>query len=247
MKIFAFVPARSGSSRIKNKNIKYLNKHPLLAYTIAQAAASGIFEKIIISTDSKEIAAVAKEYGGEIFGLRPSQLATCSSPDIGWILHLMQQLKEKSAIPDAFCILRPTSPFRDPKTIQNAWETFRNTPFVDSLRAVEKCTQHPGKMWVIRGDRLLPLLPFGSPPWHSSPYQNLPEIYTQNASLEIAWSRVPIEDGTIAGNTVMPWISEGYDGFDINNPVDWEIAESICLSYEFNQKIMNYLSSHANS
>ena len=105
---------------------------------------------------------------------------------------------------------------------------------------MEKCTQHPGKMWVIRGDRMMPLLPFalaapkpngegGEQPWHSTPYQALPLVYVQNASLEIAWIRVVLENRTIAGNVLMPFITERYEGFDINDPHDWMIAERLMM------------------
>ena len=62
-------------------------------------------------------------------------------------------------------------------------------------------------------------------PWHSSQYPSLPEIYAQNASLEIAKSRVVFEDRTIAGNVVMPFLTTGYEGFDVNNEYDWQLAE----------------------
>ena len=108
-------------------------------------------------------------------------------------------------------------------------------PGVDSLRAVERCKQHPGKMWVVRGGgegrpkRLLPLLPLvpETQPWHSTPYQALPEIYVQNASLEIAWTRVVFGDRSIAGTVLMPFFTEGYEGFDINDEKDWWYAEHL--------------------
>jgi len=71
---------------------------------------------------------------------------------------------------------------------------------------------------------LLPNAP-GKQPWHSSQYQALPEIYVQNASLEIAWTRVVHNSRTIAGEVVMPFFTEGYEGFDINDPNDWRYAE----------------------
>jgi N-acylneuraminate cytidylyltransferase len=119
--------------------------------------------------------------------------------------------------------------------IQRAWTLFAAQQGVDSLRAVEKCTQHPGKMWVIRGERMVPLLPFGlqsapgvtEQPWHSTPYQALPLVYVQNASLEIAWTRVVFERRTIAGDTVVPFVTEGHEGFDINDPADWIVAEKL--------------------
>jgi N-acylneuraminate cytidylyltransferase len=84
-------------------------------------------------------------------------------------------------------------------------------------------------MWIVRGDRMVPLLPFaaGDQPWHSTPYQALPPVYVQNASLEIAWTRVVFERRTIAGDVLVPFVTEGYEGFDINDPTDWMIAERL--------------------
>ncbi len=223
----ALIPARSGSKRVKQKNIRVLAGHPLIAYTIAAARQSGVFKDIIVSTDSEDIAAIARRYGAEVPFLRPAQLATDHSPDIEWVEHLLRRLQEAGRGHDGFSILRPTSPFRLPSTIRRAWSTFLAEPGADSLRAVERCSQHPGKMWVIRGRRLLPLLPFGPPeqPWHSTPMQALPAVYVQNASLEIAWTRVVLEGRTISGETIVPFITEGLEGFDINQPEDWDQAE----------------------
>jgi CMP-N,N'-diacetyllegionaminic acid synthase len=77
-------------------------------------------------------------------------------------------------------------------------------------------------MWVVRGKRMMPLLPFGpeQQPWHSSPYQALPLIYVQNASLEIAWCDVVLKKGTIAGEVIIPFYTDNYEGFDVNHPED---------------------------
>jgi N-acylneuraminate cytidylyltransferase len=76
---------------------------------------------------------------------------------------------------------------------------------------------------------MIPLLPLSpsEQPWHSSQYQALPEIYVQNASLEIAWTRVVLKERTIAGTVLMPFLTEGYEGFDVNNPYDWTLAEHL--------------------
>ncbi len=227
--VAALIPARSGSKRVSGKNVRMLNGHPLIAYTIAAALQSGVFSAIIVSTDSLSYAEVAKKYGAEVPFIRPSQMAGDVSPDIDWIEHALVELRAQGREFDCFSILRPTSPFRLPGTIIRAWEKFLSQEGVDSLRAVEKCHEHPGKMWVIRGGRMFPLLPFGpaEQPWHSTPYQALPEVFTQNASLEMAWTRVVFEDRTIAGNVVMPFFTEGYEGFDVNHPYDWQLAEEL--------------------
>ncbi|MEZ0394856.1 MAG: acylneuraminate cytidylyltransferase family protein [Anaerolineales bacterium] len=225
----ALIPARSGSKRVAGKNIRPLAGHPVIAYTIVSALQSGIFSAVIVSTDSEKYAEIARQYGAEVPFLRPVELAGDLSPDIEWVEHALLELKRMGRTYDCFSILRPTNPFRQPETIRRAWQEFLAEEGVDSLRAVEKCHQHPGKMWVVRGKRMFPLLPIGPAelPWHSTPYQALPEIYVQNACLEIAWTRVVFEGRTIAGEVVMPFFTEGYEGFDVNQPYDWQLAEEL--------------------
>jgi N-acylneuraminate cytidylyltransferase len=227
--IVGLIPARAGSKRVADKNIRLLAGHPVMAYTIAAALESDVFADVIVSTDSEKYAEMARYYGAEVPFLRPSELAGDVSPDIEWLEYTLKRLQEDGRKYDCFSILRPTSPFRQPDTIQRAWQAFLKEEGVDSLRAVEKCQQHPGKMWVIRGKRMTPLLPLSPPeqPWHSSQYQSLPEVYVQNASLEFAWTRVVTEQRTIAGTVLMPFITKGYEGFDVNSPYDWELAENL--------------------
>ena len=211
------------------KNVRLLNGHPAIAYSIAPALQSGVFDAVIVSTDCEEIAAIARHYGAEVPFLRPAQFAGDTSPDIEWLEYTLAELRRLGRTWDCFSLLRPTSPFRTAETVRRAWNRFLAQPGADSLRAVEKCTQHPGKMWVIRGEHMVPLLPFDTAgrPWHSTPYQALPPVYVQNASLEIAWSRVVFEQRTIAGDVLVPFLTEGFEGFDINDPMDWLVAERL--------------------
>jgi len=223
----AFIPARFGSKRVPTKNIKTLGGHPMLAYAVRSAIDSGVFDAVICATDSPLYAEVANYYGAEVPFLRSAEISGDKSPDIEWVVWMLQQLKANGREYEIFSILRPTSPFRLPETIQRAWQAFREDTKADSLRAIEKCKQHPGKMWVIRGKRMLPVMPFtnGTTPWHSSQYAALPEVYAQDASLEIAWSRIALEQNTIAGEAIIPFISQGLEGFDINEPEDLLLAE----------------------
>jgi N-acylneuraminate cytidylyltransferase len=206
--------------------------HPLLAYTIAAARAAGTFARVIVSTDSTEYADIAAHYGADVPFLRPLEFSGDLSPDIDWVEFTLKTLAAAGERYDSFSILRPTSPFRQAATIQRAFRQFHEDTAADSLRAVEPCRQHPGKMWVVRGRRMTPLLPFWNDrqPWHSSQYQALPDIYVQNASLEIAWSRVVFEGRTIAGDVVAPFLTEGYEGLDINRADDWSAAEALLSS-----------------
>lgn len=230
----AFIPARSGSKRVPNKNIRPLDGHPMLAYTVRAAIDSGVFDAVICATDSELYADVVRHYGAEVPFLRSSEISGDKSPDIEWVVWMLNMLKNAGREFDVFSILRPTSPFRLPETIRRAWDMFVSDASADSLRAIEKCKQHPGKMWVIRGKRMLPVLPFtiGETPWHSSQYAALPKIYVQDASLEIAWSRVPLQSGSIAGESIIPFVSHGLEGFDINEPEDWWMAERLLSNGE---------------
>lgn len=225
--IIALIPARCSSKRVPDKNIRSLAGHPLLAYTISAARESNVFSRIIASTDSKHYADIARYYGAEVPFLRPAEFAGDLSPDFEWLRYTVTRLRDEGLTFDCFSILRPTSPFRQAETIERAWREFLSEKGVDSMRAVEKVKQHPGKMWIVRGRRMSPLLPLGPPgnPWYSNQYQSLPEVFIQNASLEIGWTRVVLEDGTIAGNVLMPFFTQGYEGFDLNDPIDWQMAE----------------------
>jgi len=225
----ALIPARQGSKRVPGKNIRPLAGHPAIAYTLAAAIESGVFESVIVSTDSEDVAAIARHYGAEVPFLRPAAFAGDTSPDIEWVEYTLAELQRQGRRWDCFSLLRPTSPFRSAGTIRRALTQFLAQDDVHSLRAIEKCAQHPGKMWVVHGERMSPLLPSdnGDRPWHSMPYQALPVVYVQNASLEIAWTSVVFERHSIAGDVLVPFITDGYEGFDINDPNDWMIAERL--------------------
>ncbi|WP_293096407.1 acylneuraminate cytidylyltransferase family protein [Moorena sp. SIOASIH] len=157
--VVALIPARAGSKRVPGKNIRRLKGHPLIAYTIAAATQSQVFSAVIVSTDSEEVADIARYYSAEVPFLRPPEYATDKSPDIEWIDYTLRHLSNLGRDFDCFSILRPTSPCRQPQTIQRAWQEFlAQADQVDSLRAVEKCQQHPGKMWVLKGNLMKPLL-----------------------------------------------------------------------------------------
>jgi len=227
----ALIPARSGSERVPQKNIRPLAGHPLLAYAIASARQASIFERVVCSTDSGKIAEVAQRYGAEIPFLRPTELATATSPDIDWIKHMLQTLGEHY---DLFAIVRATNPFRGPDVLRRGFEQLLATPEADSIRAVELVKQHPGKTWVLADDgkTMRPLLDQAhlDVAWHAGQYQALPRVYVQNSALEIAWTRVVSDTGTREGRVVAPFLTEGYEGFNVDDEEDWERAERLAES-----------------
>jgi CMP-N,N'-diacetyllegionaminic acid synthase len=224
--VIALIPARSGSERVPGKNIRRLARHPLLAYAVATARQAGVFDRIVCSTDSTEIAEVARRYGAEVPFLRPAEYATSTSPDIEWITDTLERLDERY---DLFAIVRATNPFRGPDAFRRGLEQLLATPEADSIRAVERVKQHPGKMWVVDGKTMRPLLDQShlDVAWHAGQYQALPEIWVQNSALEIAWTRVVSQTGTREGRVVAPFLTKGYEGFNVDDEEDWERAKAL--------------------
>ena len=224
----AFVPARSGSERVPHKNVRPLAGHPLLAYAIETALQSGVCERIVVSTDSEEIAEVARWYGADVPFLRPPEYATSTSPDIEWLAYTLEHLDERY---DLFALVRATNPFRGPDAVRRAFEQLLATPEADSLRAVELVKQHPGKMWRLAEDgrTMRPILDQShlEVAWHAGQYQALPQIYVQNSALEIAWTHVVTEAGTREGHVLAPFLTQGLEGFNVDDEEDWERAERL--------------------
>jgi N-acylneuraminate cytidylyltransferase len=229
----AFVPARSGSERVPHKNVRPLAGHPLLAYAVETALQSGCFERVVVSTDSEEIADVARWYGADVPILRPAEYATSTSPDIEWLSYTLEHLDGRY---DLFALVRATNPFRGPDAVRRGLEQLLATPEADSLRAVELVKQHPGKMWLISDDSrtMIPLLDQSDldVAWHAGQYQALPEIHVQNSALEIAWTRVVSETRTREGAVLAPFLTRGLEGFNVDDEEDWERAERLVASGE---------------
>jgi CMP-N,N'-diacetyllegionaminic acid synthase len=224
----AFVPARSGSERVTNKNIRPLAGHPLLAYAIETARRSGCFDRVVVSTDSEGIAEVARWYGADVPFLRPPEYATSTSPDIEWLAYTLEQLEERY---DLFALIRATNPFRGPDVVRRGLAQLLETSEADSIRAVELVKQHPGKMWLLSDDArtMLPLLDQSDldVAWHAGQYQALPEVYVQNSALEIAWTRVVTATGTREGEVLAPFLTQDLEGFNVDDEDDWERAERL--------------------
>lgn len=116
----AIIPARSGSKGLVNKNIKEINKIPLMAYTILNSICTNIFDDIVVSTDSEKYAQIARNYGASVPFLRPDYLATDTATTYDLITYTLNELEKLKKTYDYFVLLQPTSPLRDDKDIINA-------------------------------------------------------------------------------------------------------------------------------
>ena len=131
MKHLAIIPARGGSKGLKDKNIARLRGKPLISYTIQAAIESQVFDKIIVSTDSKKIASMSK--GADIL-MRPKCYATDKVPIMPVILHALESYNEGY---DTVTVLQPTSPLRTATHIKEAFKRFKQTK-ADSLLSVKE-------------------------------------------------------------------------------------------------------------
>ncbi len=142
MKILALIPARGGSKGIPGKNIKELNGHPLIAYTIAAARRSRYTDLVVVTTDSEEIAAVARAYGAEVPFLRPAELALDTSRTIDTVVHAVGALAGLGKACDVVVLLQPTSPLRRAEEIDAAVEAFFSHGQL-GLASVSEVTESP--------------------------------------------------------------------------------------------------------
>ena len=239
MKILCIIPARSGSKGIRNKNIKKLKGHPLLAYSIFQARQSKYKMKIIVSTDSQEYAEIAKTYGAEVPFLRPSEISGDLSTDFMCIDHCVTWLKyNQSYNPEIILHLRPTQPYRKVEDIDHCLDIFINSDY-DSLRSVIPIDKSPYKMYTISqkvnqkkntthsflSTSLIPL--FKSIPKIKEPYnqcrQALPQCFLHNGYIDILRTNI-LKNKTISGEKIYPFVMKKTENIDIDNDKDWERA-----------------------
>ena len=131
-KVLAIIPARGGSKRLPGKNIKLLNGKPLIAHSIEFAMNSGVIDKLIVSTDSDDIAAVAKQYGAEVM-MRPAELATDTAKTAPVLLHVADELEKQGYVPDIVVLLQPTCPVRIKNLAYEALKILDKNPEYDSI------------------------------------------------------------------------------------------------------------------
>lgn len=136
-KILAIIPARGGSKRVPRKNIKPLFGKPLIAYTIDAAKGCEFLDRIIVSTDDREIAAVSEKFGAEVIE-RPKELAQDNSESVDVVLHALDFLAKQNYIPDVCVFLQPTSPLRNSQDIADALGIFLKNEECDTVLSVAK-------------------------------------------------------------------------------------------------------------
>lgn len=229
LEILAVIPARGGSKGIPRKNIKNFAGFPLIAYSIQAALNSEYVTRTIVSTDDEEIATVAKSFGAEIPFMRPEEFAQDSTLDFPVFENLLSTFREKeNYIPDFVVQLRPTSPIRPVKLVDEAIEIILNDPEIDSVRGVVPSGQNPYKMWRIdpTNGYLTGLLKVeGIKEPYNSARQVLPDTYWQTGHIDVIRYPVIMEKKSMSGNNIKPIFVDPDFTVDIDKPSDWQKSE----------------------
>lgn len=227
MKITAIIPARSGSKRIPNKNIKLYCGKPLIYWSIKTALSSKYINEVIVSTDSEEIADLARSFGAKTPYIRPSNISQDLSTDYEFIKYHLDWEKERGHESNLLVQLRPTYPNREILVVDNIIKTFINiSDFYDSLRTVCLSTKPPFKMYYLEDGVLVPLYKdlenLNEP--YNLPFQLLPKTYWHNGYIDIIKPECVYEKGSITGGKIYGYIMNETDIDDIDDERDWEAS-----------------------
>jgi CMP-N-acetylneuraminic acid synthetase len=226
MKVLGLITARGGSKGLPGKNLKSLHGKPLLERTAECARAAGVLDRIILSTDSPEIAAVGRRAGVEVPFLRPAQFSADSSPTIAVVTHALQALAQSDEyFPDAVMVLQPTSPLRKPEHIREAIRLLEANPAAESVCGVvplpkEMCPHYVMK--ITEEGHLDNFLPEGR---QYTRRQDVPQAYKRDGTLYLVRTQTALEKQSLYGDYCIPLIIEAHVSLTIDTLEDWEEAE----------------------
>lgn len=222
--IYAIIGARGGSKTIPKKNILDIGGYPLIAFSIAAGKMTPEVERVIVSTDSPEIAEVAKKFGADAPFLRPKEFATDTSIDRDFLVHALEWLLEnEDSIPEYLLLLRPTSPLRDPQKISEAIAHIKKFPEATSLRSAHKIDLTPQKMYGLEGDYFTGLFPHDKrPEYHGLPRQAFPPTYKPDGYLDVLKSEFILNNaGATHGDKIIAFITPNTGDIDSMNDLKY--------------------------
>lgn len=227
IKVLGVVPARGESKGVPRKNLESLAGKPLIAYILEVALQAKTLDRVIVSTEDEEIAAVARGYGAEVPFLRPQELASDEVSLIPVLKHAVEQLDKMGWKADIVVSLQPTSPLTEPGDIENAVNKMIKTgcDSVVSVYQIER--QHPYRAMRLEEDKLMPLYKEGQ---RFLQRQDLPLLYAFNGAIYVR-KRNLLEgwggQDFALGEDVRAIIIDREKSIDINSPLDFLVAEAI--------------------
>lgn len=234
--VLAIIPARGGSKGIPGKNIKDFAGYPLMVYSIAAGLQSNLVTRVIVSTDDREIAAIARQWGAETPFLRPEEFARDDTLDLPVAIHCLTWLAENENYrPDVVVWLRPTSPIRPRHCVDQAVGLLIENPDADCVRGVVPAAQNPFKMWTMDKESgvMEPLLEIeGVDEPYNAPRQILPSVYWQTGHIDALRVETVLEKHSMTGDVILPLMIDPRYTVDIDIPTDWQIAENSIVHYD---------------
>jgi N-acylneuraminate cytidylyltransferase len=228
-KVFAIIPARSGSKGVRDKNIKSLRGHSLLEWSINAAKRSQLIDRVFISTDSLEYAQIGREHGAEVPFLRPDDISGDTASDLDFIIHAIEEFHKMGLEPDYLVHIRPTTPIRDPDVIDAAISLFQNNNQFNSLRSVHKMSESSYKTLEIHDGILTPLALFGDTKMDSNaPRQSFPDTYQANGYVDVLDTKFIMENQEIHGKKILPFITD--TAYEVDSIEDFDYLEYQALN-----------------
>lgn len=230
MEILGIIPARSGSTGIKHKNVRDLAGRPLMSYTIEAAKCSAL-SRVILSTDSEEYSGIGQKYGAEVPFIRPAEFAATEAKAMAVVRHALTFFeKNENWIPDAVMYLQPTSPFRRHETIDEAINIMRSNPEKDSVISVGEVFEHPYYMFAPDAEEKGQLKPYVEIENRPERRQDLPELFALNDNILMSKTdylmKSENENALIINlNSFSPVYIDEKESVDINHERDFLWAE----------------------
>ncbi|MTI84026.1 MAG: acylneuraminate cytidylyltransferase family protein [Firmicutes bacterium] len=227
-RVLGIIPARAGSKGVPGKNVRLIAGKPLINYTINTALASGIFDYLLVSTDGKDIAQVAKEAGAKVPFLRPPELATDTAKGIDVLFHAIDWCRENKMEFDWIIYLQPTSPLRSDEDIYNAC-TLMLERRAKAIVSVCEMDHHPWWSNVLPEDGCMKS--FMRPEVVNTNRQGLPKYYRLNGAIYIAELEFLRQHKSWFGNQTYAYIMPQERSVDIDNPIDFALAEQLLSTF----------------
>lgn len=229
-KILAYIPARAGSKRIPNKNIRNFLGKPLIAYPIEQALGCSLIDRVIVDTESSRIAKIAKRCGADVPWLRPAHLAQDTSKVIDSIFYLLDRLaKEQNYHPTHIIILQATSPLRETKDIWDCWELMKKT---DATTVLTVSPTHP-KLYHLSKNQDTVLV--NGSEGQSNNTQSWPPAYLLNGcAVYIVKTEALLKEKRVITKKTKAVVFPKWRSVDLDYPEEWVMAE---IFYKNKEKI----------
>ena len=223
-KIYAIIPARGGSKRIKKKNIIEIGGKPMIAWTIQAALETDLIDKVIVSTDCPDIAKVAKKYGAEVPFLRKDKADDTSTVSEATIACLDQINENKIELPDIVVQLMANCPLRTSKDIESSLNHFIKNKYNFQISCFKYGWMNPWWAHKTEGDKIEPLFPDAL----KTRSQDLPNLYCPTGAIWIAKTKSLINSGTFYGKSYKFFELDWMSSVDIDDYDDLKMAE-YCL------------------